>query len=122
MLACSPILQPAHTLWLLPILAVRPFGLTWLALPGVISLSYLTHLAGPFEADLWIGNGKLSFRVIEFGLLGMLLLLDLLWFRVLFGAREESEVVRIDATPPVDDFEYAPVPFEHHGATVSDRF
>ena len=103
-------------------LCVRPFGLTWLALPGIISLSYLTHLAGPFEADLWIGNGKISFRVIEFGLIGMLLLLDLLWFRVLFGSREASEIVRLEAPAPTDDFATAPEPFERHGVTVSDAF
>jgi len=80
----SPVLQPNHALWLLPLLVVRPLGLAWLALPGILSLSYLTHLAGPDAADLTFAGGKLSFRLFEYLLLLGLIAVDMLWRRDLF--------------------------------------
>lgn len=79
LLVVSPILTPAQTIWLLPLLAVRPVGLAWLALPGLTCLSYLTHLEGPLAADLTLLDGELSFRVFEYGAFAFLLFLDLLW-------------------------------------------
>jgi len=70
---------------------VHPFGLGWLALPGLVSLTYLTHLNGPTAADLLVGKHAISFRVVEYGALGLLLFLDLLWGARLFGEREVVE-------------------------------
>jgi hypothetical protein len=82
----GPVLEPAHALWLLPILVVRPSGIAWLLLPGLVSLSYLTHLAGPDAADLPLPllDGRVSFRVVEYGSFVLLALLDLVWYPVLF--------------------------------------
>ena len=85
----SPVLQPQHALWLLPILVVRPMGLAWLALPGILSLCYLTHLAGPDAADLTVAGGKLSFRLFEYLLLLGLIAIDVLWRRELFTEPED---------------------------------
>jgi len=87
LLIVSPILRPSQAIWLLPLLAVRPVGLSWLALPGLTCLSYLTHLEGPDAADLTLLDGELSFRVFEYGFFAFLLFLDLLWRRRIFPPR-----------------------------------
>lgn len=88
LLVVSPILRPSQAIWLLPLLAVRPVGLSWLALPGLTCLSYLTHLEGPDAADLTILDGEFSFRVFEYGAFAFLLFLDLLWRRRIFPRRD----------------------------------
>ncbi|MGH7162415.1 MAG: hypothetical protein ACREID_02940, partial [Planctomycetota bacterium] len=105
LLVFTPILHPWHALWLLPILVVRP-AISWLALPGLVSLSYLTHLHGPAAADLAFPRGGLSFRVVEFGLFGTLWALDMLWRPVLF----RHETVLAPRPMPVittEDMEFA---------------
>jgi len=87
LLVVSPILRPSQALWLLPILVVRPAGLSWLALPALTCLSYLTHLEGPDAADLTLLDGELSFRVFEYGFFAFLLFLDLIWRRRIFPPR-----------------------------------
>ncbi|MFQ5845566.1 MAG: hypothetical protein ACE5JG_11330 [Planctomycetota bacterium] len=89
-LIVSPVLHPWHALWLLPVLAVRPAP-SWILLPGIVSVSYVTHLAGPQAADFTLLGGKLSFRVLEFGGFALLWLLDRLWRPVLLGSDEEDE-------------------------------
>jgi hypothetical protein len=85
-LLLGPVLEPAHAIWLLPILVVRPSGVAWMLLPGLVSLSYLTHLSGPDAADLPLPllDGRISFRVIEYGSFALLALLDLVWHPALF--------------------------------------
>ena len=98
MLLLAPVLTPAMTLWLLPVLAVRSYGVAWLALPGLASLSYLTHLNGPQAADYVLPGTPISYRVAEFGLFGLLLLFDLLRRRQIFPsatAWEEDQVWRV---------------------------
>jgi len=114
-LLLAPVLQPQHTLWLLPLLVVRPFGLSWLALPGLVSLSYLTHLNGPNAADLLVGRQGISFRVVEYGAFALLLLLDLLWGARMFGQREvtyeDTDLEPRDAPEPAIgelDFDLSP--------------
>jgi len=89
MLFLGPAAHPWHALWLLPILAVRP-AFSWCLLPGILSLSYLTHLQGPHAADLALGGGRVSFRAIEYGAFALLWLLDVLWRPVLAPPREET--------------------------------
>ena len=113
MLVCSPVLHPSHAIWLLPVLVVRPFGISWLALPGLVSISYVTHLAGPFEADLWVLGGNFSFRVFEFGAFGLLLVVDLLWTRRHFGRESVTPSLRREAFGAMESIdlespEYAP--------------
>ncbi len=79
LLVVSPILRPAQAMWLLPLLAVQPKGLAWLALPGLTCLSYLTHLEGPNASDLTLLDGELSVRAFEYGAFAFFLFLDLLW-------------------------------------------
>ena len=93
LLVVSPVLQPNHALWLLPLLVVRRCGLAWLALPGIVSLSYLTHLAGPDAADLVLAGGSVSFRIFEFGAFLALVLVDLVWRDRLFVDADE-EIMR----------------------------
>ena len=64
-------------------------GLAWFALPGILSLCYLTHLAGPDAADLTVAGGKLSFRLFEFLLLLGLIAIDVLWRHELFTKPED---------------------------------
>jgi hypothetical protein len=90
LLFVSPVLQPAQALWLLPILVVRPAGISWFALPGLACLSYLTHLVGPQAADLTFLDGELSFRVFEYGAFAFLLFIDLLWRRRIFTRLDEA--------------------------------
>jgi len=90
LLVVSPILRPAQAMWLLPLLAVRPRGLSWLALPGLTSLSYLTHLEGPGACDLTLLDGEISFRVFEYGTFAFLLFLDLLWRGRIFPRRDRA--------------------------------
>jgi hypothetical protein len=92
LLLVSPILRPSQAIWLLPLLAVRPVGLAWLALPGLTCLSYLTHLEGPDAADLTLLDGEFSFRVFEYGAFAFLLFLDLLWRRRIFPPRNRPTV------------------------------
>jgi hypothetical protein len=95
LLATAPVLQPQHALWLLPLLVVRFFGTAWIALPGLVSLCYLTHLDGPQQADLVILGGMFSFRVLEYGAVLLLLALDLLWQPFLgLGADEDGAFYR----------------------------
>jgi hypothetical protein len=98
LLIASPILRPSQAMWLLPLLAVRPAGLSWLALPGLTALSYLTHLEGPDAADLTILDGEMSFRVFEYGAFGFLLFLDLIWRGRIFPRRDRTPATR-RATP-----------------------
>ncbi|MFI5402663.1 MAG: hypothetical protein ACHQ1G_06985 [Planctomycetota bacterium] len=79
LLVVSPILTPAQAIWLLPLIAVQPRGIAWLALPGLTCLCYVTHLEGPMAADLTLLDGEVSFRVVEYGAFAFLLFLDLLW-------------------------------------------
>lgn len=89
MLFLGPAAHPWHALWLLPILALRP-AFSWCLLPGILSLSYLTHLQGPHAADLALGGGKVSFRAIEYGAFALLWLLDVVWRPVLVPPRDET--------------------------------
>jgi len=89
MLLVSPVLQPNHALWLLPILVVRPMGLAWFMLPGILSICYLTHLAGPDAADLMLAGGSISFRLLEYVVLGGFIVIDILWRRRLFYEPED---------------------------------
>jgi hypothetical protein len=79
LLLVSPVLQPQHAIWLLPLLVLRPRGVAWFAFPGVVGLCYLTHLAGPQAADLTFMDGQLSYRAFGYGAFALLWLLDLLW-------------------------------------------
>ncbi|MHC4548943.1 MAG: hypothetical protein ACYTEZ_09205 [Planctomycetota bacterium] len=88
LLVVSPVLHPWHALWLLPVMVVRPSGLAWLLLPSLVCLSYLTHLVGPEAADLTVRDGTFSFRIFEFGLFGVLLLVDFLSGHKLFNLAE----------------------------------
>jgi hypothetical protein len=90
LLLVSPVLQPPQALWLLPILVVRPAGISWLALPGLTCLSYLTHLEGPQAADLTFLDGEMSFRAFEYGAFAFLLFIDLLWRRRIFTRLDEA--------------------------------
>jgi len=90
LLLVSPILTPAQAMWLLPLLAVRARGLSWLALPGLTSLCYLTHLEGPQASDLTLLDGELSFRAVEYGAFAFLLFLDLLWRGRIFPRRDRA--------------------------------
>ncbi|HEX5138983.1 MAG TPA: hypothetical protein VFY93_18585 [Planctomycetota bacterium] len=94
LLVVSPILTPSQAIWLLPLLAVRPVGLAWLALPALTCLSYLTHLEGPDACDLTILDGEFSYRVFEYGAFAFLLFLDLLWRRRIFPRRIRATVSR----------------------------
>ncbi|MHC4409273.1 MAG: hypothetical protein ACYS0E_17185 [Planctomycetota bacterium] len=115
MLLLAPILTPAMTLWLLPVLAVRTFGVAWLALPGLVSLSYLTHLNGPGAADYVLPGTAISYRVLEFGAFGLLLLVDRLRGRQIFpshAAWEEDQVWQVGAE---EDLPYeVEVPVHEH--------
>jgi len=91
LLLLQPVLLPQHALWLLPLLVVRP-ALSWLLLPGVLATAHLTHLRGPEAADLPILGGRVSFRVLEFGLFGLLWLLDILWRPVLFPMPKDPQI------------------------------
>jgi len=102
LLLVSPVLMPSHTLWLLPLLVVRPFGLAWLVLPALASCAALTHLGGPDQADLTLPGGRISFRLFEYGAFGLLLLLDVLWKGVLFPIPEGIERRRNPGAPPAE--------------------
>ncbi len=90
-LVISPILHPAHALWLLPLLAVRAYGVAWLAVPVIASLSYLTHLRGPMAADLPFFQDRISFRVFGYLIFGLLVLVDIFWGHRWF--REPPKIV-----------------------------
>jgi len=94
LLVVSPVLQPWHALWLLPLMVVRPSGLAWLAVPTLVCLSYLTHLVGPDAADLTLGGGALSFRVFEWGLFGVFLAIDRFSRRRVFHLQSAGPVPR----------------------------
>lgn len=94
LLIVSPVLQPWHALWLLPLMVVRPSGVAWLALPALVCLSYLTHLVGPDAADLTLAGGVLSFRVFEFGLFVVLLAVDHFSRRRVFHLRPTTVTLR----------------------------
>lgn len=94
LLIVSPILRPSQAIWLLPLLAVRPTGLSWLALPGLTCLSYLTHLEGPNASDLTLLDGEFSYRVFEYGAFAFLLFLDILWRRRIFPRRNRPTIAR----------------------------
>jgi hypothetical protein len=115
MLLLAPVLTPAMTLWLLPVLAVRSYGVAWLALPGLASLSFLTHLNGPQAADYVLPGTPISYRVVEFGLFGLLLLFDLLQRRQIFPsatAWEEDQVWRVSGGQEFEDEAEVPV-YQH---------
>jgi len=98
LLFLAPVMTPAMTLWLLPVLVVRSHGVAWLALPGLASLCYLTHLNGPDAADYVLPGTAISYRVLEYGAFGLLLVLDRLRRRAMFpsqAAWEEDQVWRI---------------------------
>lgn len=118
LLLVSPVLQPNHALWLLPLLVLRPTGMSWFALPGILALSHLTHLVGPRAADLTFFNDKVSFRVVEFGLFLGLYLMDLIWRDRLFLSRRELALRCVVAAPqPEPEPEYDP----EYGALLEDE-
>jgi len=100
LLVVSPVLQPWHALWLLPLMVVRPSGLAWLAVPTLVCLSYLTHLVGPDASDLTLGGGLVSFRIFEFGVFGALLAVDHFSRRRIFHRRM---VVSVPKTATEDE-------------------
>jgi hypothetical protein len=120
LLLCSPVLQPQHTIWLLPLLAVRMYGLAWLALPSLASLSYLAQFNGPMASDYLLPGTAISYRLVEFGLFALLLVGDRLWRARLFPrtvawdedlawklnaadeAREADEAYPLDVEPVAD--------------------
>jgi hypothetical protein len=106
LLIVSPVLKPSHALWLLPLLTVRQTGVAWIALPGILCMSHLTHLAGPDAADLPLAGGQLSFRVFEFGLFLAIALLDLLWRGRIFDRPEELNVLLREETEFDTDIGY----------------
>jgi hypothetical protein len=108
LLVVSPILRPAQAIWLLPLLAVRPVGLAWLALPGLTCLSYLTHLAGSDACDLTLLDGEISYRVFEYGAFAFLLFLDLLWRRRIFPRRNRPAASRDLGAAPAPGHEQEP--------------
>jgi hypothetical protein len=108
LLIVSPILRPSQAIWLLPLLAVRPVGLAWLALPGLTCLSYLTHLVGPDASDLTLLDGEFSYRVFEYGAFAFLLFLDLLWRRRIFPRRNRPTVSRELGAAPAPGREHEP--------------
>ena len=77
---------------LLPILAVRMYGLAWLCLPTLATLSYLPHLNGPGAADYEIPGTSISYRVVEFGIFGLLLIVDRLRHRQMFPTQAAEDV------------------------------
>lgn len=95
-IAVSPVVHPWLTIWLLPVLAVRPSGVSWLMLPGLVSLGYLTHLTGPQAADLTLFGGAFSIRLATYGCFALLFVIDLAWgyaiFPELASARRRREV------------------------------
>ena len=100
LLLLGPMLTPAQTLWLLPVLVVRCYGIAWLALPGLATLSYLTHLEGPMASDYELPGTGISYRVVEFGLFALLLIVDRVARRRLFPdavAWEDHLVWRVSA-------------------------
>lgn len=102
LLLLSPVIHPWHALWLLPVLVVRP-SLCWLSLPAILSLSYLTHIEGARAADLTFLNGQVSFRALEYGLFGLLWVLDRLWRPELFPRAVPSGLTAgIEATDEFD--------------------
>jgi len=110
LLLVSPVLQPCHALWLLPLLAVRPAGISWLALPGLTCLSYLTHLQGPQASDLTLLDGEVSFRVFEYGAFAFLLFVDLMFRRRIFPRLEPAQAPkRADAAAEAGGREREPV-------------
>lgn len=108
LLFVSPVLKPSHALWLLPILVLRPMGISWLMLPGLLSISYLTHLVGPDAADLTLPGGLLSFRVFEFGALLALLVVDAIWGRSMFLEPDETAAKRREIVQIEHELEYRP--------------
>lgn len=98
LLVVSPVLQPWHAIWLLPLMVVRPSGVAWLALPTLVCLSYLTHLVGPDASDLTMAGGLLSFRVFEYGVFGVLLAVDHFSRRRIFRIRPATVTLRPAAT------------------------
>ncbi|MEM9304990.1 MAG: hypothetical protein AAGE01_22955 [Pseudomonadota bacterium] len=107
MLLLAPVLHPSMTIWLLPILAVRVFGIAWLALPSLTMLGYLTHLSGPGMADYQLPGTPVSYRVLAFGIFGLLLIVDRFRGRQIFpsaAAWEEDLVWRVGAEEdlPID--------------------
>jgi len=100
LLLLAPVLKPAHTLWLLPVLVVRCYGVAWLALPALTTLSYLTHLVGPMASDFDLPGTPFSYRMLEFGAFGLLLLMDRIAGRSIFPdavAWEEHLVWQVNA-------------------------
>lgn len=110
LMVVSPVLMPNHALWLLPLLVVRPRGVVWLALPGILCLSHLTHLVGPDAADLTLAGGRLSFRVFEFALFLGLLVVDFIWRGRLFIDTEDVMARRPAPRPKpaLDEYEHDP--------------
>jgi hypothetical protein len=90
----SPVLKPSHALWLLPLLVMRQNGIVWVALPGILCISHLTHLVGPEAADLPLAGGQLSFRVFEFGLFLAIAVLDVLWRGRIFDRPDELNLLQ----------------------------
>ncbi len=90
----SPVLEPSHTLWLLPLLVVRP-ALSWMVLPALSGLTYLGDVPG-----LDGSPGPIPLPVLVFGAFILLWILDLLWRQRLFGevpAMASDEEWSIDA-------------------------
>jgi len=84
------------------------YGLAWLCLPTLATLSYLPHLNGPGAADYELPGTSISYRAVEFGIFGLLLVVDRLRHRELFptqAAEEEDHTWRVESEAPncVDD-------------------
>jgi hypothetical protein len=117
LLVVSPVVHPWLAIWLLPLLAVRPSGVAWLTLPALVCLSYLTHLEGPDAADVTLLGGVASFRAVEYGLFGLLALVDVFAGgrllrgddRLSLGRRPGTEEDILFHVEPADDPETVPV-------------
>jgi len=115
LLVTSPVLQAWHAVWILPILVLRPSGVAWLALPGLVCMSYVTHLAGPTAADFTVFSDSLSFRVVEYGLFVGLVALDLCVGRRLLPVPEGAagEDLRAGSEEEYADLDYAEIEDEY---------
>jgi hypothetical protein len=89
------------------LLAVRPSGISWLMLPGLVSLSYLTHLSGPEAADLTLFGGQLSIRLATYGAFAALLVVDAVWGRAILPEPATTRRRReVETDEPVQDYGY----------------
>ncbi len=76
LLVVSPVINPWYLVWLLPFAAIYPSAWAWTASLAVL-LSYITGLNLFTDADMQAYEQPLWARLLEFGLIGSALLLDL---------------------------------------------